>query len=251
LQAFHVDFTRVANMDELKEAVEKLPRKIGEEKRAVVSMIEANLYDENVTKRLALTRGMKIVLVGFKEGVHEGTRHFPAVGEIIPVAFLEDVAVLVEESLQFRRSQAMIEMDEEEEPNKSVEKACELKKLRVLCAEDNMVNQKILMRMLKRIGVAEVEVVENGKLAVEREAEKKFDIILMDMQMPVMDGVDATKLIVARQGGHRVPLVVFVTAHVSASFEAQCMECGATAYLPKPYTFPVLKEVLEETAAKL
>ena len=66
-----------------------------------------------------------------------------------------------------------------------------------------------------------------------------------------MDGIDATRLIVQRQGGHRVPLVVFVTAHVSPSFEAQCLESGATAYLPKPYTLPVLKEVLLETAGKL
>ena len=66
-----------------------------------------------------------------------------------------------------------------------------------------------------------------------------------------MDGVDATKLILQRQGGHRQSLVVFVTAHVSPKFEAECMECGATAYLPKPYTLPVLKEVLLETASKL
>ena len=72
------------------------------------------------------------------------------------------------------------------------------------------------------------------------------------MQMPVMDGIDATKLIVQRKSGdHRIPLIVFVTAHVSASFEAQCLECGATAYLPKPYTLPVLKEVLLDTASKL
>ena len=62
----------------------------------------------------------------------------------------------------------------------------DLSRLKILCAEDNLVNQKILMRMLKRLGVADIEVVENGKLCVEREAEKAFDIVLMDMQMPVM-----------------------------------------------------------------
>jgi two-component system, sensor histidine kinase len=74
---------------------------------------------------------------------------------------------------------------------------------------------------------------------------------IKDMQMPVMDGIDATKFIVQREGGHRIPLVVFVTAHVSASFEAQCLESGATAYLPKPYTLQLLTDVLQETAAKL
>ena len=55
----------------------------------------------------------------------------------------------------------------------------------------------------------------------------------------------------AREGGHKIPLIIFVTAHVSGSFEDKCLACGATAYLPKPYTLPVLKETLLRVAGQL
>lgn len=249
LDYFHVGSSRVSSMEELKDAVQALPRKAGAENRAVVSVIVGDLFDEKITKELAVKCGMKAVVVGPKHGLSESIKHFPSLGEIVPSFFMGELGSLVRESLEFRSSQAeLLGTDsDEEQPTKP----CDLTKLRILCAEDNLVNQKILTRMLKRVGVAEIVVEENGKLAVEKEAEKEFDIVLMDMQMPVMDGIDATKLIVQRQGGHKIPLIVFVTAHVSPTFEAQCLECGATAYLPKPYTLQVLKEVLTETGAKL
>ena len=73
----------------------------------------------------------------------------------------------------------------------------------------------------------------------------------VDMQMPVMNGIDATKLILERKGGHKLPLIVFVTAHVSSTFVQECLDCGATAYLPKPYTLAILKSTLAEVIEKL
>ena len=68
-----------------------------------------------------------------------------------------------------------------------------------------------------------------------------------DMQMPVMDGVEATRLIVRRNGPHPTPKIVFLSAHVSDSFKAMCLRSGAVGYLPKPCTLGGLREILTET----
>jgi CheY-like chemotaxis protein len=67
--------------------------------------------------------------------------------------------------------------------------------------------------------MTKVDVVDNGQKAVDREASEEYDVVLMDMQMPVMDGVDACRLIVTRRGSLSVPKVVFVTAHVEDSYK--------------------------------
>ena len=70
-----------------------------------------------------------------------------------------------------------------------------LEAVRVLCAEDNLVNQKLITRVLKKIGVNQVDLVDDGSKAVVKTKEKDYDLILMDMQMPIMDGLQATRLI--------------------------------------------------------
>lgn len=120
--------------------------------------------------------------------------------------------------------------------------------LRVLIAEDNLVNQKVAKRVLNRIGIDKVTIVENGKLAVEEEATGAFDLILMDVQMPVMDGLEACKLIVDRQQeqGAKFPAkVVFCTAHVLDSFKVKCEEAGGAGFLSKPFRLEDVKVSLE------
>ena len=108
--------------------------------------------------------------------------------------------------------------------------------LRILIAEDNKVNQKVLLRMLRRLGVESVDIVENGLDAVNKEKSTRYDLILMDASMPVMGGIPACRLILGREHStHPAPLVVFVTAHVSAEFQRECKEAGSTLFLPKPF----------------
>jgi CheY-like chemotaxis protein len=115
-----------------------------------------------------------------------------------------------------------------------------------LIAEDNRVNQKVRVRMLKRMELHDIAVVDNGLKAVDREAAEPFDIVLMDMQMPVMDGIEATKRIVGRQeGDHPIASVVFVTAHVSSSCEAMCEKAGGVDYLPKPFNLEQIEKCFQ------
>ncbi|NQU50246.1 MAG: response regulator [Planctomycetes bacterium] len=101
---------------------------------------------------------------------------------------------------------------------------------RVLLAEDNKVNQVVARRMLEKVGVA-VTVAENGKVALELAIGGKFDLILMDCQMPVMDGYEAAKEL--RKLGNIIP-VVAMTANALAGDRRRCLDAGMDDYLSKP-----------------
>src|SRR5689334_18220160 len=112
--------------------------------------------------------------------------------------------------------------------------------VRVLLVEDNPVNRAIAIRLLEKRG-HHVTAVENGALAVEITESARFDIVLMDVQMPVMDGLTATRTIRDReraQGGH-VPIVA-VTAHALDQDRQRCLAAGMDEYLPKPIRTPDL-----------
>ncbi|MEO7275844.1 MAG: two-component regulator propeller domain-containing protein, partial [Vicinamibacterales bacterium] len=106
--------------------------------------------------------------------------------------------------------------------------------LRILVADDVQVNQKLLQRMLEKLGHL-VTVVENGRLAAEAVAADPFDLVFMDVQMPVMDGIESTAAIRAgeRDSGSHV-LIVAVTAHVMPGDQERFLSAGMDAYIGKP-----------------
>ena len=114
----------------------------------------------------------------------------------------------------------------------------------VLLAEDNPVNQKVLARLLERLG-CQVTVVSDGQEAVEATQRGGFDVIFLDCQMPRMDGYEAARRI--RQAGGRlenVP-VVALTAHAMESDRQRCLEAGMTDYVAKPVSLDSLRAALE------
>jgi signal transduction histidine kinase/DNA-binding response OmpR family regulator len=121
-------------------------------------------------------------------------------------------------------------------------------RLRILLAEDNLVNQQVAIKMLESRG-HEVVVVENGKQAVEQVLREQFDVVLMDIQMPEMGGLEATAAI--RQNevgtGRRVPIVA-LTANAMKGDEERCLGAGMDAYISKPIhprrLFAALERVL-------
>ncbi|WP_079433332.1 response regulator [Zoogloea sp. LCSB751] len=118
------------------------------------------------------------------------------------------------------------------------------RQLRILLAEDNIVNQTLALRLLEKLG-HQVEVANNGAEAVELHAHGHFDIILMDVQMPVLGGFEATARIREREaaGMPRTPIIA-MTAHAMKGDRERCLEAGMDGYLSKPVHAPDLVEVL-------
>ena len=126
-------------------------------------------------------------------------------------------------------------------PQADKTKLC-LRACRVLVADDGLSNRKLISLVLRKAG-AEVEVVENGQAAVESAMCGKFDLILMDMQMPVMDGYTAIQTL--RQRGLKVPIIA-LTAHAMKGQEDKCMESGCSGFVPKPIDFERLIGAMAE-----
>ena len=115
--------------------------------------------------------------------------------------------------------------------------------LKVLYAEDNKINQKVLNRILTKLGVAELDIVDNGRKAVQISATKSYDIIFMDIEMPVMDGLEATKLIKERDGDKTK--IIFCTAHAIDDVRLQAEEAGGDGFISKPFNMKKIQDTLD------
>jgi len=119
---------------------------------------------------------------------------------------------------------------------------------RILLAEDNPVNQKLAIRLLEKIGL-DPTAVENGAEALKALAEEKYDVVLMDIQMPEMDGIEATKRIreMERENGGHVPIVA-LTAHAMKGDMERFMDAGMDDYLSKPLSSERLYQAISKYA---
>jgi signal transduction histidine kinase/CheY-like chemotaxis protein len=122
---------------------------------------------------------------------------------------------------------------------------------RILIVEDVPMNQKIATMVLKKMGYTQIETADNGREGVERVSRGGIDLIFMDLQMPVMGGVDATLKI--RESFHleRQPVIVAMTGHALAGVRESCLRSGMDGYITKPISVNAIKGVITENAGKL
>jgi signal transduction histidine kinase/ActR/RegA family two-component response regulator len=116
----------------------------------------------------------------------------------------------------------------------------------VLVADDNAVNRRVLCKLLERMGVTDVTAVEDGIQVVEAFEQRRWDIVLMDVQMPMVDGLDATRRIRASERLRHAPPtpVVALTAHALQGDKERCLAAGMDDYLTKPIRRAALEETL-------
>lgn len=241
LRAFNVDVASFETIEELEASIRQSRQKGG---KHCVDLVHEDLLSEKSYSTLASRQNVALVTVGPKYVVHRSDsrhHHLRSLEQMIPCVLVNTIA-------KISKGKAAAESQVSSDLN-SIH--TDVDKLRILLAEDNLVNQKIMTRMLSRIGAKNVDVVANGEEAIKSEAAKQYDLILMDMEMPICDGLTATRRICARQGGHPVPKVVFVTAHVSSDFEEECRQAGGSGFLAKPFKVNEIKKCLIDVCDEL
>jgi CheY-like chemotaxis protein len=115
--------------------------------------------------------------------------------------------------------------------------------LNILVAEDNMINQKLIEHILSRLGFSAV-MKENGIEAIEELKQNDYDIVLMDVQMPEMDGLEATRII--RRTSTKKPVIIALTANAMQGDQEECLRAGMDDYLSKPLKLEELVTMLEK-----
>ncbi|MEL6674475.1 MAG: response regulator, partial [Bacteroidota bacterium] len=121
---------------------------------------------------------------------------------------------------------------------------------RILVAEDNPVNQKLIRRVLSKLGY-EIVLAENGQLALEQCQQETFDLVFMDVQMPVMNGFEATERIRADLSTQHQPLIVAMTANAMQGDREKCLQAGMDDYISKPFRQQDLLTLLAKYGDKI
>ena len=116
--------------------------------------------------------------------------------------------------------------------------------LQVLVAEDNPVNQRLVLRMLEKLG-CEITMCDDGQAAVDAIAQRRFDLVLMDCQMPVLDGYGAARAIRGLPEGHDIPIIA-LTANAMEGDRERCLAAGMDDYLSKPVRLKSLEAMIRQ-----
>jgi CheY-like chemotaxis protein len=122
--------------------------------------------------------------------------------------------------------------------------------LRILLAEDNVVNQKLALRLLQQMGYR-ADVASNGVEAIECVARQPYDVVLMDVQMPEMDGLEASRRITAQWPPGKRPHIVAMTANAMQGDREECLAAGMDDYVTKPIRVDALVEALNNAKSRL
>lgn len=169
--------------------------------------------------------------------------------EIGEIHLADNTGILAKPFFVSAFREKILEMQTASKEEAGAENGSSLEGMHFLAAEDNEINAEILEELLDMEG-ADCEIVENGQLAVERferSAEGEFDAILMDVQMPVMNGHDATKEIRAlkRSDATKIPIIA-MTANAFAEDEKAALDAGMNAHVAKPLDIDLLKKVIKQ-----
>lgn len=152
-------------------------------------------------------------------------------------------------STTFRHTLKNIFLDNFVEPSEQLDKqmAEQPHDLKILIAEDHAINQQLVLFILKKLGFA-ADIVNNGYEVLEAVADKPYDLIFMDVQMPNMDGLEATRRIVRAYPKNQRPAIVAMTANTSPDEVKACFDAGMNDYVPKPLKDGIVKEMISKWA---
>ena len=223
--------------------------------RFPVLLVHEDLYDETRFERLCKAGKTILITFGPKGKISQSHCHYHSLVQVFPSVLMQQMVTLCKtnnagHSPNTSQRDAASAAAEAQGISETSIRSTRLEQLNILVAEDNLVNQKVMRRLLKRIGISNIQVAENGQIAVDLESQESFDVIFMDVQMPVMGGIESCNRIVSRPNDtddkRPVPKIIFLSAHVMDDYQTMCMENGATDYMTKPCTLKGLQEMLEK-----
>ena len=191
-----------------------------------ICLVQEDLYSHDIYRRFAESTPSTLVTFGpHHRAIVESRAHFRSISELLPCVLMQSLADIRNE-IHERAGNVR------RRPRPDI-----LTQVDVLIVEDNLINQKVLSKMLERLGVGRVDIANNGQEAVDRAVGYHYDVIFMDMQMPIMDGEEACRVICEyyRELDIRRPKIVFVSAHVSSTWETKAFDAGADGFISKPF----------------
>jgi len=122
--------------------------------------------------------------------------------------------------------------------------------LRILIAEDNQVNQKLAVRVLNKLGYTKIDIAQNGNEVIDSLSKDSYEIILMDVQMPELDGIEATKRIRSSMKD-KSPVIIAMTANAMQGDREMCLQAGMDDYISKPIKLETLVSILEKWSLEI
>lgn len=122
--------------------------------------------------------------------------------------------------------------------------------LKIMVAEDNIINQTVIEGILQKMGF-DIELADNGQEAVDKLTEKSFDLIFMDIQMPELDGLSATKEIIQTYGHEKRPVIIAMTANAMSGVREQYLNAGMDDYISKPFKLQDLEEAISRWGKRI
>jgi CheY-like chemotaxis protein len=131
-------------------------------------------------------------------------------------------------------------------PTRTITPSVQRSPLRILLAEDNLVNQKVATHMLARLGY-HADIANNGMEVLQALQHNTYDVILMDVQMPEMDGMETTRVIVKQWPAEQRPYIIAMTAHALSGDAEKCLAAGMNDYISKPVHIDKLEAALEKS----
>jgi len=149
---------------------------------------------------------------------------------------------------ELQQADATQRMEEQNDKQKLSAEFAQKHPLRLLVAEDNIINQQIILKILNLLGY-DVVLAENGQEALELANKADYDMILMDVQMPEMDGLEATRQI--RKNKKLQPVIIAMTANAMQGDREECLRTGMNDYLSKPLNLDDLVNMLKKWAGRI
>lgn len=200
-------------------------------------LVHEDLFVDSVYKKLSAVSLAALVTFGpRRDPISASSAHFCSLADLDPCALL----------------QSLLDVRQKRLPSSDLGRSSSLhgtlQQIRVLIVEDNLINQKVLYKMLDRLGVKHVDIANHGQEAVDMTDKQHYDVIFMDLQMPIMCGDEACRIIRQRYRDlgttRRRPTITFVSAHGYSTYETVARDAGADGFIAKPFTVKKLQDYL-------